>query len=128
VGDRFEVKDSAFGLNLILPVDEYQKTMRTAKYAIMFIALTFLGFFLIELLNRKAIHPVQYILVGIGLLVFYTLLLSFTEHIAFGSAYLLASAGIIGLLTAYSWSVLSDIRQTSIIAVILVALYGFFFR
>jgi inner membrane protein len=127
VASRFNVEDSAFGLMLILPVDEYQKTMRTAKYAIMFIALTFLGFFMIELLNKRAIHPVQYILVGIGLLVFYTLLLSFTEHIAFAYAYLLASVGIISLLSAYSWSVLSNVRQTATITAILVALYGYLY-
>lgn len=76
MGSNQEISNSAFGVNLLLSVDEYQKTMRTTKYAIMFISLTFLTFFMIELLSKKAIHPLQYLLIGFALLIFYTLLLS----------------------------------------------------
>ena len=127
IGDRYKIQASAFGVNLLLPVDEYQKTMRTAKYAVMFISLTFLTFFMIDLLNKKVLHPIQYLLIGFALLVFYTLLLSFSEHIVFKYAYLLAGVAIIGLITAYTKSVLKSNLQTSIIAGVLVLLYGYLY-
>ncbi|MDZ7362350.1 MAG: cell envelope integrity protein CreD [candidate division KSB1 bacterium] len=127
LGSRHHIMDSSFGVELLLPIDEYQKTMRTAKYAIMFIALTFLAFFLTEVLNKKVIHPIQYILIGLALILFYTLLLSFSEHIKFNSAYLLSSLAIIALVTAYTKSVLSNNPATAIIAGILIVLYGFLY-
>lgn len=127
IGTRYKITPSSFGVNLLLPVDEYQKTMRTAKYAIMFIALTFLSFFMIELLNKKIIHPIQYLLIGFALLVFYTLLLSFSEHIVFKYAYLIASSGILILITTYTKSVLSSNLQTGMIAGILTILYGYLY-
>lgn len=127
IGDQHKPTNSTFGVNLYLPVDEYQKTMRVAKYAIMFIALTFLSFFLIELLNRKVIHPIQYLLIGFALLVFYTLLLSFSEHVAFKYAYLIASLGIVTLITAYTKTVLKSNLHTIIIGALLVLLYAFLY-
>lgn len=114
IGVQNKIAASSFGVNLLLAVDEYQKTMRTAKYALMFISLTFLAFFMIELLSRKAIHPIQYLLIGLALLVFYTLLLSISEHLVFNLAYLIASAGIILLIAMYAKFVLTIIaRQPS---------------
>jgi len=127
LGDRYKLNKFNFGVNLMLPVNEYQKTMRTAKYAIMFIGLTFISFFMIELLNRKILHPIQYLLIGFALLVFYTLLLSLSEHLSFQYSYLLAAAGVVGLITAYTRSVLRNNRQTLIIFGILVLLYGYLF-
>jgi len=127
LGSQHKIMESVFGVRLLLPIDEYQKTMRTAKYAIMFIALTFLAFFLTEVLNKKVIHPIQYILIGLALILFYTLLLSFSEHVRFNSAYLLASAAIVALITAYTKSVLSNNMATAIIAGILIILYGFLY-
>ena len=124
IGDQYNPANSSFGVNLYIPVDEYQKIMRMSKYAIMSIALTFLSFFLIELLNRKIIHPIQYIIIGFALLVFYTLLLSFSEHVAFGYAYLIASLGIVTLITAYTKTVLKSNLQTIIIAALLTVLYA----
>lgn len=127
LGSNQKVSDSAFGVDLLLSVDEYQKTLRTAKYAIMFISLTFLTFFMIELLSKKVIHPVQYLLIGFALLIFYTLLLSISEYLVFKVAYLLASAVIILLITIYSYSVLSDKLKTGIIFGVLVLLYGYLY-
>lgn len=127
LGSNQKVSDSTFGVDLLLSVDEYQKTMRTAKYAIMFISLTFLTFFMIELLSKKVIHPVQYLLIGFALLIFYTLLLSISEYLVFKVAYLLASAVIILLITIYSYSVLSDKLKTGIIFGVLVILYGYLY-
>ncbi|GAA5522746.1 cell envelope integrity protein CreD [Aliifodinibius salicampi] len=127
VGANQRISDSAFGVDLLLSVDEYQKTMRTAKYAIMFISLTFLTFFMIELLSKRVIHPVQYLLIGLALLVFYTLLLAISEYLVFKVAYLLASAAIILLITIYSYSVLSDKLKTGIVFGVLVILYGYLY-
>ncbi|MBC8043816.1 MAG: cell envelope integrity protein CreD [Rhizobacter sp.] len=127
IGNTQSIQGSQFGVRLLLLVDEYQKNMRSAKYAIMFIFLTFLALFMTEVLNRKSIHPIQYILIGIALLVFYTLLLSLSEQIGFGLAYLAASAAIISLITGYTKSVLGGLRETLAIAGILSLLYGFLF-
>ncbi len=127
IGNKYYINSSAFGVELLLPVDEYQKNMRTVKYAIMFILLTFLSFFMMETLNRKKIHPFQYLLVGTALIIFYTLLLSISEHLSFVYAYLIASISTIALITAYTKSVLKDKKLTSIIAFILIILYCFLY-
>ena len=127
LGPQYKVSDSAFGVDLLLAIDEYQKTMRTTKYAILFLSLTFLTFFMIELLSKKVIHPIQYMLIGFALLIFYTLLLSLSEYLLFKYAYLIASAAIIILISLYSISVLQNLRQTGIITGILVLLYGYLY-
>jgi inner membrane protein len=118
---------STFGVNLLFPVDEYQKTMRSAKYAIMFISLTFLIYLFIEILNKKRIHPVQYLLVSFGLLLFYTLLLSLSEQIGFNLAYLISGLAIIGLITSYSHSIFKKMRLSLITSLSLTVLYIFLF-
>ncbi len=120
-------ENSAFGVMLRMAVDEYQKNTRTVKYAIMFIALTFLSFFMTELLNKKILHPIQYLLIGIALVLFYTLLLSLSEQLGFNLAYWIASLAIISSITLYTKSVLSNNTVTMVIAGILVLLYGFLF-
>ena len=126
-GGNHNVNQASFGVDLLVPVDEYQKNMRTAKYAFMFIGLTFLSFFMIELLNKKMIHPIQYLLIGFSLLVFYTLLLSFSEQMVFQYAYLISSIATIGLITSYTRAVLKDMLQTGIILAILVVLYTYLY-
>ncbi len=120
-------QDSSFGVNLVDPVDHYQQNMRSAKYAFMFIALTFVVFFFVEILTRKKIHPIQYLLVGIALILFYSLLLSISEQLNFGFAYLIASAATIGLITIYAQSIFKNALQTSILATILSVLYVFLY-
>jgi len=127
VGSKHKIEEFSFGVDLLMPVDEYQKNMRTAKYAFMFISLTFLSFFMIELLNKKIIHPIQYLLIGFSLLVFYSLLLSISEHISFKYAYLISSIATIALISTYTISVLKSRLQTSIIFSILVLLYVYLF-
>jgi len=126
-GANFSVYESAFGVDLFLPVDQYQKNMRSVKYAIMIIALTFLVFFFVEILNKKRIHPIQYILVGLALVIFYVLLLSLSEHINFNLAYWLSSVAVISLITAYTVSVFRSSLLTKITGLILLILYGFVF-
>lgn len=126
-GARYDVNKSAFGVNLLLSVDQYQQTMRTVKYAIMFIALTFLTFFVIEIRSARPIHPIQYLLVGLALLIFYTLLLSLSEYISFGYAYLIASIAIIAMISFYSRSFLGERYQPAIVALIMGILYGYLY-
>ena len=127
IGGQYKIASSAFGVDLLLSVDEYQKTMRTTKYAILFISLTFLAFFMIELLNKKVLHPIHYLLIGFALLLFYTLLLSLTEHMLFKYAYIIAAVANVGLITAYTRSVLKHYLQTIVIFSILTLLYGYLY-
>ncbi|HEX8546455.1 MAG TPA: cell envelope integrity protein CreD [Cytophagaceae bacterium] len=118
---------SSFGVNFLLPVDEYQKTMRSAKYGIIFIVITFLTFFFVEVLNRKRIHPIQYLLVGFAICLFYILLISLSEHIPFNVAYLICCLIILLLITFYSKSVLKNNFLTGLIFLVLTILYIFFY-
>lgn len=124
---QYEMQGSAFGVSLLYPVDTYQTTMRSAKYGILFLALTFLIFFLFEILVGVKMHPIQYLLVGFGLLLFYVLLLAFSEHMLFGPAYLFASLATIGLVTAYSSSVLWNWKRARVIGVILGFTYAYLY-
>lgn len=83
--------DSAFGVSLKQGVDSYDKTSRTVNYAILIIGLTFVSFFLMEVLHKLRIHPIQYLLVGFALVVFYTLTLSLSEHLSFEAAYVISA-------------------------------------
>ena len=123
----YNINEAAFGVNLLIPVDHYQKSMRSAKYAIMFILLTFLVFLFTEILNGFKIHPVQYLLVGLALIIFYTLLLSISEQLGFTIAYLLSSAAIIVLISLYSKTIFKENRLMALLAGILIILYGFLF-
>jgi inner membrane protein len=88
-------------VSLTTLLDPYSLSNRAIKYGILFVVLTFGGFFIFELMKQLPIHPIQYLLVGFGLAIFFLLLVSFSEHMAFGFAYLIASIGCIGLLTFY---------------------------
>ena len=88
-------------VSLTTLLDPYSLSNRAVKYGILFVVLTFGGFFIFELMKQLPIHPIQYLLVGFGLAIFFLLLVSFSEHMAFGFAYLIASTGCIGLLTFY---------------------------
>jgi len=126
-GSAYQTLASAFGCHLILPLDQYQKTMRSAKYAIMFIALTFMIFFFVEILNKRRIHPVQYLLVGLSISIFYVLLLSLGEQIGFNLSYLISSVAIVGLISAYAASIFRHMKLTMILGVCLAGLYVFLF-
>ena len=121
------LKNSAFGFSLILPLDDYQKSMRSAKYAVMTIALTFLIFFLVEILNRRKIHPFQYALVGLSLCLFYVLLVSITEHTNFNFAFGISTLGIVSMISLYSLSVFKVKKLTLLLIAVLMGIYGFLF-
>ena len=125
--NQFYVDDSAFGVRLIEPVDQYQKAFRSVKYAFMFISLTFMIFFFAEIKNKLKIHPIQYLLVGLALVVFYTLLISLSEHISLNLAFLVSSLSIIGLISLYAASIFKKKAFVASVALSLSALYTFLF-
>lgn len=127
IGNQHAIKDSAFGVGLVIPTDAYRKTERMAKYAAMFIALTFLAFFLSEVLNRVRLHPFQYLLIGLALVVFYTLLLSIAEHLSFGRGYLVSSAATVLLITGYARSILKRGALAALVGAMLAILYGYLY-
>ncbi|WP_285419269.1 cell envelope integrity protein CreD [Pseudomonas sp. efr-133-TYG-5] len=114
----------SFGVSFIDPVDQYLKSDRAIKYALLFIVLTFAGFFLFEVLKSLAVHPVQYALVGVALALFYLLLLSLSEHIGFALAYLLSASGCVLLIGFYVCHVLRSVRHGVSFSAGLAALYG----
>ncbi|MBI0401201.1 cell envelope integrity protein CreD [Cyclobacterium marinum] len=126
-GSRHSIDPSSFGIDLLLPVDNYQKTYRSIRYAILFIGFTFLVFFFIEVLNKIFIHPIQYILVGVSLIVFYTLLLSISEHLKFNLAFIVSAIATLSLIAGYVRAILKSGKLTMLITGILAVLYTFIF-
>ena len=123
IGNNNLLKQSSLGLEFKYPVDQYQMTMRSVKYAIVFIMLTFVVFFLVELLSRKRIHPVQYLLVSSALVLFYTLLLAISEHLGFKLSYLISAFATVALITAYSKTMFKNIKQVCMMGGFLTMLY-----
>ncbi len=124
VNDCDSFNNRFFGVSFIDPVDQYVKSDRAIKYALLFVALTFAGFFLFEVLKRLAVHPVQYGLVGLALAFFYLLLVSLSEHIAFGLAYLISSSACVLLIGFYVSYVLQGFIRGGIFTLLLSSLYG----
>lgn len=124
---EFKSKDIGFGVSLVQPADHYNKTMRSVKYAILFIGLTFGFFFIIELLQKNPLHPVQYVLVGLALVIFYSLLLSISEYIVFDFAYLIAAGATILLITFYAKGHFKSWKTAGIFFLLLSCLYSFIF-
>lgn len=119
--------DLSFGVSLVQPADQYDQTLRSVKYAILIIGLSFAFFFIIEIMQKKPFHPVQYVLVGLALVIFYTLLLSFSEYILFDYAYLIASLATVLLISIYVKSHFKSWKTAGIFFCLLCGLYGFIF-
>jgi len=126
-GSAISLSAGAVGVDLFVPVNAYQKTLRSVKYALLCIVLTFAAFFLIELIHKKPVHPLQYGLIGLALILFYALLLSISEYIGFNPAYAIAAAATIGLIGWFVRGVLQSGRLSTLLASLLVLLYGYLF-
>jgi inner membrane protein len=122
-----DLSESGFGVQFLIPVDHYQKSMRSIKYAFMFIALSFLIFFLTELISGIRLHPIQYLLVGMALVVFYTLLISLAEHVGFDLSYLISSLATIILIVLYVRASTGRSKQSLITGSLLLVLYAFLY-
>jgi inner membrane protein len=114
----------ALSVGLVDPVNVYVQVDRASKYGLLFVLLTFGAFFFMEAVRRLPIHPMQYALVGLALAIFFLLLLSLSEHLAFWLAYLLASLACIGLIATYLSAVLRSRARAAGFAAMLTTLYG----
>lgn len=121
------IAQSSFGVNLLFPVDQYQKSMRSAKYAFLIIILTFVVSFFVEIFQKKNIHPVQYLLIGLALCLFYTLLVSTSEHIGFTPAYIISALMTTSLITFYMIGILKIKKTAFTIGGLLACLYAYIF-
>jgi inner membrane protein len=117
----------AVTVGLIEPVNLYSKVDRAVKYGFLFIGFTFLAFLLFDIVGGARVAAAEYLLTGAGLVLFFVMLLAFAEVVGFTAAYLLASAAIIGLLTAYSASVLKSWKRARFIGALLIGLYALLF-
>lgn len=121
------ISEYSFDVDFIIPVDQYQQNERASKYGFLTIGLTFLIFFLIQTISKIKIHIFQYTMIGLALIMFYTLLISITEHSSFLKAYLIAGISVVLLISLYSVSVLKNKKFPLFIGLSLSALYGFIF-
>lgn len=117
----------SFGIHFLQPVDHYQKAERTAKYAVLVIVLTFVSLFFTEIIVKRRVHIIQYVLIGAAMIVYYTLLLSFSEHLGFNAAYAVASLATIGLVGLFIGKLLGQRRMALIFSGTLGVFYGFIF-
>lgn len=123
--DRF--LNYQFGVSLNQPVDFYALVTRAVKYGVLFLAIAFMAVFVLELVSKKRVHAVQYVFVGLAMVFFYVLLLSFSEHVGFTIAYIIASAATGGMLAIYVAKSLSSTSSGLLMAIMFALLYGFLF-
>lgn len=126
-GEARDLKASRFGVDFAVPVDYYRATTRAIQYATMFIFLTLVVFFFVEFFLKKRLHPVQYLLAGAGIVLFYLLLLSLAEHLPFPLAYGLAAASIVGVIGSYTHWIFKRRSATAVVGGMLSVLYSFFY-
>jgi inner membrane protein len=115
---------SAFGVRFYQPVDFYQLVTRALKYAVLFVAMAFLSFFVVEIVTQRRLHAVQYALVGAAQVLFYLLLLSLSEHVGFALAYLAAAGGTVVLTGLYAAAAFRSRARAGVLTAILAALYS----
>ena len=121
------MNETDFGIDLLIPIDNYLKTHRSIRYSILFIGFTFLVLFIIEMLYKIYIHPVHYILVGAALVIFYTLLLSISEYISFNFSFALSSLLTITLIGGYLRTLLRSNKYAILISMMLIVMYALIF-
>ncbi|BCY29397.1 cell envelope integrity protein CreD [Flavobacterium okayamense] len=121
------LNEYSYGAKLIETVDQYQQNERASKYGFLVIGLTFLIFFLIQTISKINIHIFQYTMIGLALIMFYTLLISITEHSSFMIAYSIAASSVIVMLLLYSISVLKNKKFPLFITAALTLLYSFIY-
>lgn len=122
-----DLSQYSFNVDFPIPVDEYQQNERASKYGFLVIGLTFLIFFLIQSVSKINIHIFQYTMIGLALIMFYTLLIAITEHSSFRLAYIIAGSSVVIMITWYSYSILKNVKFPMLIAGSLSALYAFIY-
>lgn len=126
-GNTYNPGNESFGVDFILQVDHYQKSLRSAKYGILFIALTFLALLFAELTIMENIHVFHYLLVSLGLVLFFSLLNALSEQIGFNLAYLVSAVSTIILISYFLRALIRKHRPLILISGLLVSLYSFIF-
>jgi inner membrane protein len=126
VGDE-SIYQSRFGVELFMPVDNYHMAERSIKYNFLFLVLTFAVLWLFEVIARLRVHPLQYLMVGVAMSMFYLLQLAISEHLGFHYAYVIASIAVVTLITAYTMSVLRAKRRGATVGVVQVVLYSYLY-
>ncbi len=124
---KYNTHEAKLGVELLIPLDHYQKSMRSVKYAILFIALNFIIFIFMEIKSKTRIHPFQYSLVAFALLIFYVLLTSIGEQIGFNLAYLISAIAVTSLISWYVFTMLRDVRMVAWVTLLQTGLYLFLF-
>ncbi len=124
---KYNAHEAKLGVELLIPVDHYQKSMRSVKYAILFIALNFIIFLFIEIKSKYRIHPFQYSLVAFALLIFYALLTSIGEQTGFNRAYLISAIAVTLLISWYVFTMLRNVRMVAWVTLLQTGLYLFLF-
>ena len=127
IDKKFNTHEAKLGVELLIPIDHYQKSMRSVKYAILFIALNFIVFIFIELKSKARIHPFQYSLVAFALLMFYALLTSIGEQTGFNLAYLISAVAVTSLVSWYAFSILKNVKSVIWVTALQTGLYLFLF-
>jgi inner membrane protein len=122
--DESVLQQSSFGVGLYQAVDVYQRSERAVKYALLFIALTFLTFFAWEQVTRNPLHPLQYLMIGLALSIFYLLLIALSEHISFAAAYLSAAVALVALIGVYVAGALRSSLRGGVAAVAMSGVYA----
>ncbi len=124
---RPAIDASLFGVELVEPVNTYSMAERSLKYAALFLLLTFALMWLIEVLGRVRVHPIQYLLVGAALCLFYLLELSLSEHLGFAPAYAIASLAVVGMIGAYSWVIFRQRARAATVTGAVAGLYAYLY-
>jgi len=126
-GKSFNPENDSFGVDFILTVDHYQKSLRSAKYGILFIAFAFLALIFAELATGENIHLFHYVLVAMALVLFFSLLNSLSEHTGFNLAYVISSISTITIISVFLKALLKKQKTAILISGLLVFLYAFIF-
>ena len=121
----YDIFKDKFGVKFYIPADEYQQTMRSSKFGLLLIIFTFVSFFLVEVFSGKAIHPIQYLLIGLALIIFYSMLLAISEYLLFQYSYLISGVLVISLISLYTKSVYKNRTIVMSISTMLILFYGF---
>jgi inner membrane protein len=121
------LEEYTFGVNFINTIDQYQQNERSSKYGLLVIGLTFLTFFMIQVVNKLKIHIIEYTMIGAAMVLFYTLLLSITEHLSFSIAYLISASAVILLVSLYSYSLLKQRKLLFFVAGTMALLYAYIY-
>lgn len=120
-------EEARFGVDFVDPVDHYSMAERSVKYAGLFILLTFATLWLFEVRAAVRVHPIQFLMLGGALCLFYLLLLSLSEHLPFLVAYVIASIAVIGMVAAYGMISLGALSRALAIGTVVAMLYGYLY-